>query len=57
MCICDIEIGERKYICDGDFNSLCIRREIFCYYIEAKGDGSAEIKINYCPMCGRTLED
>ena len=57
MCICDIEIGEKKYICDGEFNSLCIRREMFCYYIEAKGDGSAEIKINYCPICGRTLED
>lgn len=45
------------HIQDGAWNTLYMaydknRKE---YSIMAVGDGSAEIKIDYCPFCGRKL--
>lgn len=57
MCICDLNVNEKKLITDGCWNSLYIERNKYDYFIVASGDGNAYMKINYCPKCGRRLED
>ena len=57
MCICDLEKNEQRHLKDGDYNTLYIVREYFTYYIKAEGDGCVWLPINFCPLCGRNLED
>lgn len=57
MCICDLKINEENHICNGNWNSLYIERNIDGYYIVASGEGEAHMKINYCPKCGKKLEE
>lgn len=58
-CICKkIEKGEKEYVSHGDWNSIAIERDEYGeYYIVAIGDGKAYLKLNYCPKCGRGLND
>lgn len=56
-CICKkLEKNSKKYLVFGDWNTLAMRRdEDGEYSIVAIGDGEAEMKLNYCPRCGRKL--
>lgn len=57
MCICNLKVNEENHICDGFWNSLYIERNKDGYYIVASSEGNVYMKINYCPLCGRKLED
>ena len=36
---------------------IYIRKEYGNYYTETIADGNAYLKLNYCPKCGRKLEE
>ena len=57
MCICqELKLEEEKLISEGAWVDLFIYRDKHdYYYITAISDGRADIKIKYCPMCGRRL--
>lgn len=56
-CICKkLEKNSKEYLVFGNWNTLAMRRdEDGEYSIVAIGDGEAEMKLNYCPRCGRKL--
>ena len=56
-CICKkLEKNSKEYLVFGNWNTLAMRRdEDGEYSIVAIGDGEAEMKLNYCPICGRKL--
>ena len=57
-CICElVEEGCSEYLLVGDWVDICIKKEDSKYYIEALADGNAYLKLNYCPKCGRKLEE
>ncbi len=52
--------------CDGEkdllkkYNGFTVsiyKNELELYFEHNEGDASDDVKINYCPMCGRKLED
>lgn len=57
MCICDLKNGEEKLIRKGDWNYLYIGRDQDEYYLIAKGDGNVNMQLNYCPKCGKVLNN
>ena len=57
-CICElIKEGHSETISIGTYVNIYMRKEYGEYYIEAKADGNAYLKLNYCPKCGRKLEE
>ena len=57
-CICElIKEGHSETISIGTYVNIYMRKEYGKYYIEAKADGNAYLKLNYCPKCGRKLEE
>lgn len=58
MCICkEIKIDEKILISKGDWVDLFLDKDEYGYYIMGMGDGNAYMKIKYCPLCGRLLEE
>ncbi len=57
MCICDLKNGEEKLICNGNWNTLYIERDHDEFYLVAKADGNVSMRLNYCPECGRVLNN
>ena len=50
-CICeDLKDGVDKEIEQGDWNTMYILKQ-------GGGDGCVSVSINYCPKCGRKLND
>jgi hypothetical protein len=57
-CICELNKGEEKLITKGSWVNLYISRDNYDeYWIEAISDGRASMKIDYCPKCGKKLEE
>ena len=57
-CICEtVRGGHSEIISIGAYVNIYMREEHGEYYIEAKADGNAYLKLNYCPKCGRKLEE
>lgn len=57
-CICEtVREGHSETISIGAYVNIYMRKEYGEYYIEAKADGNAYLKLNYCPKCGRKLEE
>ena len=56
-CICDLKEKEEKRITHGDWVDLYIKLEDKEYWIVAEAEGNAMMKIEYCPKCGRKLEE
>lgn len=56
-CICDLKDKEEKLITNGNWVDLYIKLERKEYWIVAMADGNAMMKIDYCPKCGRKLEE
>ena len=57
-CICEtVREGYSETISIGTYVNIYMRKEYGEYYIEAKADGNAYLKLNYCPKCGRKLEE
>ena len=59
MCVCE-RIREYNYeiLTSGNWTDIEIdRRKGHGYYISSEGEECVEIKINYCPFCGRKLEE
>lgn len=56
-CICNLTEGQEKLISNGSYVDLYAKRDKYGYWISAISDGRADMKINYCPICGRKLED
>ena len=57
-CICeDLKDGVDKEIGQGDWNTMYILKQGGYYYIKAIGEGCVSVSINYCPKCGRKLND
>ena len=57
-CRCElIKGGCSEKLSIGDWVDIYIRKEDGEYYIEAIADGNAYLKLNYCPKCGRKLEE
>ena len=57
-CICElIKEGCSEKLSIGDWVDIYIRKEDGEYYIEAIADGNAYLTLNYCPKCGRKLEE
>ena len=57
-CICElIKEGHSEKLSVGDWNDIYMRKEDGKYYIEAIADGNAYWTLNYCPKCGRKLEE
>ncbi len=57
-CVCELvkeDYPEKLSI--GNWVDMYISKEGDEYYIEAVGDGKAYLKLNYCPKCGRKLEE
>jgi len=54
-CICNLEEEQNIYIEEESWTYLILDRRSDGFYLEASGDGIAEKRINYCPMCGRDL--
>ena len=57
MCdLCSVFLNESKPVSDGDYCAIYMwRTEFDEWYIIAKADGNAYLKIEYCPHCGRKL--
>ena len=57
-CICDMaKEGYPEIISIGTYVNMYIVKKDGEYYIETKADGNAYLKLNYCPKCGRKLEE
>ena len=57
-CICElVKEGFSEKISSGTWVDMYIRKEYGKYYIKAVADGNAYLKLNYCPKCGRKLEE
>ena len=57
-CICSmVKEGYPEIISIGTYVNMYIVKKDGEYYIEAKADGNAYLKLNYCPKCGRKLEE
>ena len=57
-CICElIKEGCSEKLSTGEWNDIYMRKEYGNYYIEAIADGNAYLTLNYCPKCGRKLEE
>ena len=57
-CICElIKEGHSEKLSVGDWNDIYMRKEYGKYYIEAIADGNTYLRLNYCPKCGRKLEE
>lgn len=57
-CICEtVKEGHSETISIGTYVNIYMRKEYDEYYIEAKADGNAYLKLNYCPKCGRKLKE
>lgn len=60
ICICRRIIdGSTEYLEKGDWNFIAMRKDFNGkdYYIKAISEGTTEMKINYCPICGRSLNE
>ena len=58
MCVCkEIKIDEKILISRGDWVDLFLDKDEYGYYIMGMGDGNVYMKIKYCPLCGRLLEE
>ena len=56
--VCElIKEGLSEKLSVGDWNDIYMRKEYGNYYIEAIADGNAYLRLNYCPKCGRKLEE
>jgi hypothetical protein len=56
-CLCQLKDNEEKLITEGYWINLYIYKEYGEYFIKALSDGRADMKIDYCPKCGRKLEE
>ena len=57
-CICNmVKEGYPEIISIGTYVNMYIVKKDDEYYIEAIADGKACLKLNYCPKCGRKLEE
>lgn len=57
-CVCElIKEGHSEKLSTGNWNDIYMRKEDGKYYIEAVADGKAVMRLNYCPKCGRKLEE
>lgn len=56
-CLCDLKEGQEKIISQGHWVNLYIAIEEGEYWIRAISDGRADLRIHYCPKCGRKLEE
>ena len=57
-CICEmVREGHSETISIGAYVNIYMRKEYGEYYIEAVSDGKAVMRLNYCPKCGRKLEE
>ena len=57
-CVCKfIKEGQSKKLSVGSWVDIYMRKEDGKYYIEAIADGNAYLTLNYCPKCGRKLEE
>lgn len=59
MCkYCEGENKDRKILeDDGHFNPVCIWKENDKEYLLIDNSESKLIKINFCPMCGKNLDN
>ena len=55
MCPCYLEIDDHVIISEGDYNSLFLERTENGYYLVVYENGTAYMKLDYCPYCGRKL--
>ena len=56
MCeICEAVFNNETYIIEGDWVELDFKKRGNDVYIIAYGDGCAEMKLKYCPECGKKL--
>ena len=57
-CICEIvKEGYSETISIGTYVNMYMTKKDGEYYIEAISDGKATMRLNYCPKCGRKLEE
>ena len=57
-CICElIKEGHSEKLPISDWNDIYMRKEDGEYYIEAIAGVNVYWKLNYCPKCGRKLEE
>ena len=57
-CVCEIvKEGYPETISIGTYVNMYMVKEDDEYYIEAVSDGKAVMRLNYCPKCGRKLEE
>ena len=57
-CVCElIKEGQSEKFSVGSWVDIYMRKEDGKYYIEAIADGNAYLTLNYCPKCGRKLEE
>lgn len=57
-CICEIvKEGYPETISIGNWINMYMVKKDGEYYIEAVADGKARMILNYCPVCGRKLEE
>ena len=57
-CVCElIKEGQSEKLSVGSWVDIYMRKEYGKYYIEAIADGNAYLTLNYCPKCGRKLEE
>ena len=57
-CICEIvKEGYPEMISIGNWVNMYMSKEGNEYYIEAVADGKARMILNYCPVCGKKLEE
>ena len=57
-CICEtVREGHSETISIGAYVNMYMVKEDDEYYIEAVSDGKAVMRLNYCPKCGRKLEE
>lgn len=56
-CLCDLNEGEEKLITKGSWVDLYIAKSYGEYWIKAISDGRADMRIDFCPKCGRKLEE
>lgn len=57
-CICELEVGE-EYNLDytAAWSYLALKREENGFYLMGHGDSLSLYKVNFCPCCGRKLQN
>ena len=57
-CICELEVGEESNLdYTAAWSYLALKRKEDGYYLIGYGDDSSIYKANFCPCCGRKLEN